>query len=73
MTRNQRDQIRQYMMAAAEEHRDGRTGAINMTTLAEDAANFSPIPFDTLPGCDEYSDIPEDYFELAYEVVSRLE
>jgi hypothetical protein len=73
MTRNQRNQIRQYMMGVAEEHRDPKTGKINMTQLAEDAANFSPVPFDTLPGCDEYSDIPEAYFELAYEVTSRLE
>lgn len=73
MTRNQQQQIRLYMMGIAQEHRDAKTGAINMTQLAEDAANFSPVPFDTLPGCDEYSDIPEAYFELAYEVASRLE
>lgn len=73
MTRNQMNQIRQYMLGVAEDHRDPKTGEISMTMLAEDAANFSPIPFDTLPDCDEYSDIPEEYFELAYEVVSQLE
>ncbi len=73
MTRNQQQQIRLYMMGIAEEHRDAKTGAINMTQLAEDAANFSPVPFDTLPGCDEYSDISEAYLELAYQVASRLE
>jgi len=73
MTRNQKQQIRQYMMGVAEDHRDPATGKINMTALAEDAANFSPIPFDTLPGCCEYDDIPEEYFELSFEVVSRLE
>lgn len=73
MNLNQLNQIRQYMLGVAEDHRDPKTGAISMTNLAEDAANFSPIPFDTLPDCNEYSDIPEEYFELAYEVVGILE
>lgn len=73
MTRNQRDQIRQYMMEIVEDHRDPITGEINLTNLGWDAAEYSPVPFYTLPEIDEYSDIPEDYFELAYEVVSRLE
>lgn len=73
MTKAQRSLIRRYMMEVAKDHRDPLTGKINMTALAEDAASFSPIPFDTLPDCDEYSDIPEEYFELSYEVASRLE
>ncbi len=73
MTRNERNQIRQYMFDVAEAYRNARTQQINLTLLAEDAAYFSPVPFDTLPDCDEHSAIPEQYFELAYEVVSRLE
>lgn len=72
MTHSQQHQIRQYMMSVAEDHRDTRTGEINMTQLAEDAASFACVAA-TLPGCDEYSDIPEEYFELAFEIVSRLE
>ncbi len=59
--------VRRYMRRAAAEHRDARTGEVNMTTLAEAAA----AAFD-LYGPDG-SSIPEELFEVAFEVAEEVE
>lgn len=55
--------IRQYMRQELEDHRDPITDEINETTLAEDACRH----FDEYGPPPDY-EIPEKYFEFAYEI-----
>ncbi|MBN2003930.1 MAG: hypothetical protein JXA21_11295 [Anaerolineae bacterium] len=57
--------IARYMRNNAGDHLDRRTGEYNMTALAEDAAQH----FDLYAG----DDVPEELFDVAYEVVIALE
>ena len=56
-------QVKQYMREEIEEFRDPRTGEVNDTHLAEDACNF----FDAYGPPPDF-DIPEEYFDWAFEV-----
>jgi len=57
--------VRNYVRNVAHEHVDPLTGEVNQTGLAEDACTFfyghGPAPD---------FDVPERYYELAYEVVT---
>lgn len=53
--------IRTYMRSIVSEHVDPRTGEVNLTELAEDTCNDLNLWVN-----DE--DIPEDLFEVAFEV-----
>lgn len=53
-------EILTYMQSVINDHIDAITGEINVTALAEDA-------FDNFIGTAE--DIPQEYFEAAFEVV----
>jgi len=52
--------VRRYMREVIEDHRDPLTGEVSLSTLAEDACQH-------VDGY-ENDDIPERYFELAFEV-----
>ena len=53
--------VRRYMREVIEEHRDPLTDEVNLTALAEDACQH-------VGGEDENGDIPERYFEWAFDV-----
>jgi hypothetical protein len=56
--------LRRHMVRSVEEHRDGRTGEVCATTLAEAAANA----FDLYEDADT---IPEVLFEVAADVAAK--
>ena len=58
--------IVKYMQAEIEDHIDNKTGEVDFTELARDACDH----FDDY---DANYEIPEKYYEYAYEVATRYE
>jgi hypothetical protein len=65
MDKRQVHEIKRYMRQEVQDHIDPLTGEGNPTTLAEDACSH----FD---GYGYYWEIPEEYFELAFEVLDSM-